>query len=379
MAKRYKEEAAETEPEFKMPPFDEQKFINREKRNIKIIFISFLLGVLIALISFGFWVLLTNTGFQWELVLLFGVANTPWVRYVILKLHIDLTEFTRGKWLTAYATYFFTWLLILIILVNPPFYDSESPQVQTVALPGAQAPGGTVLIVATVTDNVKVQTVNFTYTDPQGTQHSPPISLQNGIFQFLYNQPNTTLGQYNYTITATDPSNHRTTVHGNFTYTTNILNVSSSQTLGLRSGDTISIRADPRISTNNFLVYYTLNNGAKINATRRTSSDPERYETSPEFAGWTQNSTLTMQIHAEVSYYFINNPVRYSNNVTSSQTITVTTGLDPAIGATADPKPNYPLPKPQLQSATPGFEILVAIAALAVVVLVVRKQKRRKR
>jgi hypothetical protein len=378
MAKRYKEEAAETEPEFKIPPFDEQRFINRERRNIKTVFISFLLGIVIALISFGFWVLLTGTGLQWELVLLFGVFNIPWVRFIILRLHIDLTEFGRRGWLSAYATYFFTWLIILVVLVNPPFYDGESPQIQTTTLPGAQTPGGTVLIVAQVTDNVRVTSVNFTYTDPQGNSHSPPTSLQNSILQFLYNPTNATLGQYNYTITATDPSNHRTTVNGNFTYTTNVLNVSSSQTLGLRSGDTLSIRADPRIGKENFLVYYTLSNGARINATRRTPSDPERYETSPEFAGWTQNSTLTMTIHAEVSHYFLNNPVPYTNNVTSGQTITVSTGVDPAIGATADPKPNYPLPQPQFQGATPGFELLAALGALAVVVLVVRKQRRKR-
>jgi hypothetical protein len=378
MAKRYKEEAAEEEPEFKIPPFDEQKFINRERRNIKTVFISFLLGIVIALISFGFWVLLTGNFLQWELVLLFGVFNMPWVRFIILKLHIDVTEFGRRGWLSAYATYFFTWLIILIVLVNPPFYDGESPQIQAVALPGAQTPGGTVLIVAHITDNVRVSSFNFSYTDPQGTPHSPPTSYQNGILQFLYNQNNTALGKYNYTLTATDPSNHRTVVSGNFTYTANALNVSSSQTFGLRSGDTISIRADPRISKDNFLVYYGLDNGAKINATRRTPSDRERYETSPEFQGWTPNSTLTMSIHAEVSYYFLNNPVRYANNVTSSQTFTISTGIDPAIGATPDPKPNYALPQPTFQGATPGFEIIVALGALAVVVLVVRKQRRKR-
>jgi len=375
MAKRYKEEAPDQEPDFKIPAFDEEKYIKRERRNIKTIFLSFLLGVGIAIISFGFWALLTGHFLQWELVLLFGVINASWLRYLFTKINIDLDGFGRRGWLTAFGTYIFTWLLILIVLVNPPFYDSEPPQIQAVSLPSAQTPGGTVLIAATVSDNVHVSTVNFTYTDPQGTTHAPPTSLQNGILLFLYDQNTTALGQYTYTLTATDSNGHRTTVTGNFTYTNNALSITSSIPPAIRSGDIVSIKADPHISKESFRVYYRINDGTQINTTR---TDPEHYQTTPEFSGWTANSTLTLRLYAEVSHYFLNNPLRYSNNVTSNSTYTFSTGIDPSIGATPDPKPNYALPQPNIQSATPGFEVLLALSALAVVLLVIRKKKTRK-
>ncbi len=375
MAKRYKEEAPTEEPDFKIPPFDEQKFITKEKRNIKTIFISFLLGILIALISFGFWTLLTGNFLQWELILLFALVNTVWLRYLFTRLNIDLTDFGRSKWLTAIATYFFTWLLILIVLVNPPFYDSEPPQIQAVALPGTQTPGGTILIAASITDNVKVQSVTFTYTDPQGQTHTPTTSYQNGVLQFLYTQNTTTLGTYNCTLTAADPSGHHTIVTGNFTYTNDTLSITSSSPLGIKSGDIISIRVDPRISKENFRVYYRINNGAEINATR---IDAEHYQTTPEFHGWTPNSNLSIRLYAEATHYFLNSPIRYANNVTSSLPYPFSTGTDSAIGATADPTPNYALPKPTIQGVTPGFEVLVALGALTLVILVLRKKKHKK-
>jgi len=378
MAKRYKEEPTEQETtDFKIPAFDEQKYIQRERRNIKTIFISFLLGVLIAGISLGFWVLLSGNFLRWELVLLFGLFNMPWLRYLFNRLNIDLEGFGRRGWLTAYATYFFTWLIILIVLVNPPFYDDEPPQIQIAVLPGLQSPGGTVMIVASVTDNVRISSVNFTYTDPQGTSHAPPVTIQNDMIQFIYDQNTSLLGQYNFTIQAMDSNGHRTAATDTFTYSTDALSVTSSRISDLTSGDTITIKANRRISVENFRVYYRLDNGGEINATRRTASDIERYETTPESNGWAENSTVVMHLYAEVSHYFLNNPTRYSNNVTANLTYTFSTGVDSNIGTAADPTPNYPLPQPSMQGATPGFEILVALGALAVVVLVIRKKKRK--
>lgn len=142
MAKRRKEEGEQQEPlDFQIPKFDEQAFIKKERRNIKTLFISFLFGLLLAVICFGFWVLLVGSFLQWELVLLVGVVNMVWLRYIFLKLNIDLSDFGRRGWLSSYAMYFFTWLLLVLILVNPPFYDGEAPHVDLAVLPGVQEPG----------------------------------------------------------------------------------------------------------------------------------------------------------------------------------------------------------------------------------------------
>ena len=199
MAKRRKEGAeVEEQLDFQIPKFDEEAFIKRERRNIKTLFIAFLFGLLIAVICFGFWVLLEGSFLRWELVLLVGVVNAIWIKYLFLKLNIDLTDFGRKGWLTTFATYFFTWLLVLIVLVNPPFYDGEAPHVEVVALPGMQEPGGTILIAAYIVDNVGVNKagINFMITDPNGTIFTPEFTYENNIFRYTYENPRDQNGTY---------------------------------------------------------------------------------------------------------------------------------------------------------------------------------------
>ena len=108
MAKRRKEGAeAEEQLDFQIPKFDEEAFMKRERRNIKTMFLSFLFGLLISVICFGFWVLMGDNFLRWELVLLVGVVNSIWIKCLFLKLKIDLTDFGRKGWLSSFATYFF--------------------------------------------------------------------------------------------------------------------------------------------------------------------------------------------------------------------------------------------------------------------------------
>ena len=76
MAKRRKEKDEEEDKPFKIPKFDEKAFLKRERRNIKTSFISFLFGGFMALICFGFWLLMGNdVPLRWELVFLVGIVN----------------------------------------------------------------------------------------------------------------------------------------------------------------------------------------------------------------------------------------------------------------------------------------------------------------
>ena len=111
---------------------------------------------------------------------------------MFIRLNIDLTDFGRKGWLSAFVTYFFTWLLLLIVLVNPPFYDGEAPHVDMVTLPGMQEPGGTILFAAYIVDNVGVNKAGITFmiTDPNGTVYTPEFTYENNIFRYTYENPN---------------------------------------------------------------------------------------------------------------------------------------------------------------------------------------------
>jgi hypothetical protein len=398
MAKRRKEGADVEEPlDFQIPKFDEEAFIKRERRNIRTLFIAFLFGLLISVVCFGFWALMEGSFLRWELVLLVGVVNSIWLRYIFLKLNFDMTDFGRKGWLSAYATYFITWILLLIVLVNPPFYDAEPPHIDVAVLPGIQEPGGTVLVVAYIVDNVGVNTadITFTITDPNGTSRSPEFTYENNIFRYIFDDSGDAQGTYNYTFIVSDVNNRKNTVAGSFTYTTDALEIISSRFDGIMSGDAITIKADKQISTENFRVYYRIDNSADINVDRKDVGDKEKYETTAEFKGWRENATMAVQVYAEARHYFINVPEKFSNTVRDTEEHTFSTANDPNIGTetplveynytlAAQRKPqlpntlNYQLPYPVTVS-TPGFEAVVTVLAVIVVVLLFKRKKNTKK
>jgi len=154
MAKKRKEKDEDEDKPFKLPKFDEEAFLKRERKNIKATVIAFLFGCLMALICFAFWALMSSAGqssLKWPLVFLLCISSAVFLRHIYLRIHLDTSDFTKKNWFTSYAIYIFTWLIVLIILVNPPFYDDDRPRVELAVLPGIQEPGGDILFVAKVT------------------------------------------------------------------------------------------------------------------------------------------------------------------------------------------------------------------------------------
>ena len=188
MAKRRKEKDEEENLDFKIPKFDEESFVKKEKEKIKTTFISFGFGFIIALISFGFWVLLSGNPTQWTLVLLFGIFSTAWLNYLFRKLNLDLEELGRKGLFSSYAIYILTWIFVLIVLVNPPFYDGEPPTIDVVTLPEMQEPGGTVKIVAHVVDNSGItdNKVDFTLKYNNTELVSESYTLNESIFLYEF-------------------------------------------------------------------------------------------------------------------------------------------------------------------------------------------------
>ncbi|MBN1861525.1 MAG: hypothetical protein JW840_08715 [Candidatus Thermoplasmatota archaeon] len=396
MAKRRKEGAdAEEQLDFQIPKFDEEAFIKKERRNIKTLFLSFLFGLLISILCFGFWTLLEGSFLRWELVLLVGVANSIWIKYLFVKLNIDLTEFGRKGWLSTYAVYFLTWLLVLTVLVNPPFYDAEAPHVDIAVLPGIQETGGTIFIVASIIDNVGVskEGISFTVTDPLGTTLTTEFTYENTIFRYTYENPSNLFGTYNYTFIVSDVNSKKTTKTGSFIYSNGTLQIISSQRTGLTSGDTILIQANELISPVNFRVFYRIENGSEINVNRKDAADKQKYETTPEFKGWNPNENVTVTLFAEARYYFVNNPEKFSNIVRDTTNYQFSTANDLNIG-TEEPLVeynitralqnkeqlpntlNYVTPYPINIGATPGFEIVIFMLAIIAVVFLFKRKKK---
>lgn len=384
MAKKRREKTEEETPDFKLPKFDEEKFLKKERRNVKTLFISFILGLIVSIISFGFWALLSGSEIRWYLILLFGLFCAPWLRYLFAYLNIDLTDFGRKGWFGTFATYFFTWLIVLIILVNPPFYDEESPRIELAMLPGMQEPGGTVNIVAYILDNVGIDKdeIEFELVYPNGNVTAPEFTFENNIFEYTYNNPENISGQYLFSLVATDVNGHKSQINSSFEYSEDALKIISSIFQDIRSGDVITIKADEKISKHNFRVYYTINNETEINVDREEEDDKERYETSAEFQGWEQNSNVTVRVYAEVYYYFVNVNENFTNIVKDTDKYNFSTGSDSNIGsepAIELKDLSYNLPLSRGLPSTPGFEIITFIVSLIAAILILKWGKKKKK
>jgi len=378
MAKKRKEKDEAEEVDFKIPKFDEEKFIKKEKRNIKTTLLSFLFGFLIAIISFGFWSLLSGNDLRFYLVFLFGFICIVWLRYLFIRLKIDLTDFGRKGWFTSYAIYFFTWLLVLIVIVNPPFYDDESPQVNVVILPDSQEVGGTIFIAAMINDNTELEKENieFMLTYPDGTNINPEFNYDesNSIFTYTYENPDDILDEYSIKIIATDKNGHQTEYNGTFSYGNDTIKlpepIGTDSSPGPKVTYTTSLKFDVEADVDRF--YYTVDSGSEINVEEKDGF----YVSYPKFEGWVKNKNVKVRAYADVIHYFENYPVEFNNTIVDSSIYYF--NVSDAIEIGGEEPPELTLPGPTFVTV-PGFELVVFLISLIVVALIFKYRKKHKR
>jgi hypothetical protein len=369
MAKKRKDKEEESF-DFKTPKFNREKFIKNEKEKVRITLFSFIFGIAISFVSFGFWILLRGNDFRWELVLLFGIFTAAWLRYFFIKLNFDLNELGRKGMFTAYAIYFFSWLIVLIVLVNPPFYDDEPPKIELASLPSYQEIGGTVKIIAKLTDNVGIDTINFTLYYPNGNSEIiTDYSFENNIFTYNFANVNNVMGEFNYELIATDMSGLKTNQNegkGFFEYNNDTIKLADPS-----DGEDVKYVTDIifDLKTDFDRVYYKVDNGPEINITKKENF----YETNPIYKGWIIKNNATIKVYAEDIYYFENLDIKFNNTITDSSTYHFNVIEDQQIGT--ENSPEIILPKPKLVQV-PGFELVVFIISMILIVIILRSQKK---
>lgn len=126
MAKKRKKQKEEEEEayEFKMPEFNEEEYFRKEIRDTKTLYITFCYGVAIAFVSFGF------SFFDPAIGALFGFLGIIFLRHIYSIVRVDTTLLEKKQWATNIIFYIFTWLLVWIILTNPPFSDFQEPTIK---------------------------------------------------------------------------------------------------------------------------------------------------------------------------------------------------------------------------------------------------------
>jgi len=381
MAKKRKETDSEEDKPFKLPKFNEEEFLRREKRNIKTTILSFGFGILMTFICFGFWVLMGHQdSLRWPLVLLVAVVNAVFLKPIFLRFNIDLKDFTGKNWFSSYMVYFFTWLIFFIVIVNPPFYDDEPPRIQAVVLPDMQEPGGDVLIIAKITDNsgIDKQEIKFEITAPNGSVIHPDFTYESDIFKYTYQGPdNITDDQtYNYKISVTDTGGHKKEETGSFTYSYDTIKLPKPEEANQLSGAKVSYADEIvfDVKTNVSRVYYTINGGEEINATY--DPDTGYYYTTPKKEGWIKGANVTMQVYAQVIYYFENTYQQFNNTIVDANQYHFKVSNSDEIGTEKSDEITMPSPR---FIRVPGFELVVFLASLIAVILILKKYNKKDR
>lgn len=370
MAKRRKEK--EEEYEFKLPEFDEEAYIKKEKRNIKVNFISFFFGILIGLVSQFLWKGMTPS-VRWPLILLLGLFSASFIRYILIRLNIDVSDFGKKEWLGNFFVYFFTWLTVLIILLNPPFYDGEPPFAEMVTLPGVQEPGGTVVIAAYVADNAGIDKINLSIQQPNNITIYPSYSTNGNTISYTYTNKENLKGTFTVTLYVRDVNGHEVSINKTFRYDEKAIKL-----LSPKNGETVDnttfimFDIDNSVSENNFLPYYTVND-KKINLTK--SQELGAYVTRPIYKGWVPGKNNTVRVFAEVKHCFYT--YCFNNTVADSTPYTFVTEKDPLIGETNGTKSNIKLPQPKPANITPGFETMLGVTSTIIVTIFFMKRKKK--
>jgi PGF-CTERM motif protein len=374
MAKRHKDkDETEEELDFKLPKFDEEKFVKKEKEKIKATFVSFIFGLFVAVITFGFWVLLADSPFQWMLTFLFGLFTAAWLRYIFIRIKIKEEILEKKGMFTTYAVYFLTWLFVLIILVNPPFYDNDAPTIQHVALPDMQEIEGTVKIIAHVADNSRIKNdeASFILSYNNSIIDQKTMALDGNIFSYEFTNPNQDLGTFSYTITAEDTNGKKTEVNGSFVYDNDVIKIPEPTGTETYPGPYITYARDIKIDVKATVdwVYYTVD-GTIINVTEIQSN---YYITNPSYEGWEKNSQPTIKVFAKKIHYFENIPTAFNNTIVDTTTYYFNVSDDSEIGSIEDSIPTLPQPK---MISVPGFEAFIALISLGAAVLIFKYKKK---
>jgi hypothetical protein len=227
MAKKRKKQKEEDESyEFTKPKFDEEEYLRKEVRESKTLFVTFLYAAGIGIISWGL------TFFEPALAAFVGLIMVFFIAQIYRIVGIDTTKLEKKAWGSNIVIYFFTWLLIWIILSNPPFSDFQEPVIRSDGIYFGNDGNWTrindtnreeldftmnVSINVTVRDNVEVDETSVRITIKHGETEIADAAMESiGNDSYGYAIGNLSQNNHYYTITAKDVNGHESSYKGSF-------------------------------------------------------------------------------------------------------------------------------------------------------------------
>ena len=241
--------------------------------------------------------------------------------------------------------------------------------------------GGTVDIIARITDNSGLQQQNIALS--LNGEDNSDFTYQDGIFKFTFTNPDNIIGDFDFTITATDANGYATSVNSSFTYSNDTIKlptpIGSDTPPGPKVTYADTIKFD--VGTDVSRVYYTVDGSEEINATL----NGDFYETTPEYEGWPKNEAVNVTVYADIIFYFVEpislqteipESIQYNNTIVDTQTYYFNVSDDPTIGTKDSESVTLPVP---VFYQVPGFELVALLISLIAVVLIFKYRKNNRR
>lgn len=160
MAKKVDEEKGE-EYVFTPPDFDEDAFIHRELTGFRTTAILVLWGIVAALVAWLVYAAVGGGDRGWAVSLAVAIVAGLSLKFLFPMLRADVSHYGRKEWLGTAFLFFFTWLAVFIIVLNPPVSDHSDPHVEVYLSPPDQQHLGDVAIDVFAVDNDRIEEFRF--------------------------------------------------------------------------------------------------------------------------------------------------------------------------------------------------------------------------
>ena len=167
-----KEEEDTTSEVFTPPEFDKKEYIDNEINRAKAAIVPVLVAAVMGIVS-AYIFLHLDRAYAWPVSAAIGLSGFILVKFGYPLAGIDVGKLKNKDYVGHAFMYFFAWLAIFIIFLNPPFADYSAPAIEGVHLEGLDTDTGNwttyeaggnyseYRIVAFVSDNTVVSSVEI--------------------------------------------------------------------------------------------------------------------------------------------------------------------------------------------------------------------------
>ena len=153
--------------------FDEKKYIITELRNIKLTIIGAAIGFVLSFCSFALTFLHPIAG------AVVGGLGIALFKPMLSLAKVDTSKIEKKNYAGMFASYFFTWLAVWVILLNPPISDFAHPMMNDLTPQSQELSANyvdsSIYVKALILDNSGIKSVNIEVFDEK---HPEGISVE---------------------------------------------------------------------------------------------------------------------------------------------------------------------------------------------------------